>query len=85
MCDVQHIINYFIDVYQQRSNIPHTPIPQWQINRFEGIIDGLPVVDDVIIRMIDAYFDTKFKKNTVYRFGHFASDTVLEILLFQCV
>ena len=85
MSDAQHFVDYFIDVYQQHSHIPHAPIPQWQINRFAEIIDGFPVTDEVIIRIIETYFDTKFKKHTDYRFGHFASGTVLEILLFQCV
>jgi len=33
--------------------------------------------------MIDAYFDTKFRKPIDYRFGHFVADTVFEILYFQ--
>jgi len=81
--DIPFIVNYFKDAYQARSGIPHTPIPQCQIDRFKTIADEFNVDEKDIFSMIDAYFDTKFRKPIDYRFGHFVADTVFEILYFQ--
>jgi hypothetical protein len=81
--DIQILVNYFKDVYQSRSGIPHMPIPQWQIDRFKAITDEFCIDEKDIFSMIDAYFETKFRKPVDYRFGHFATDMVFEILYFQ--
>ena len=83
--DIPLVVSYFKDAYQSRSGIPHTPIPQQQIDRFETIIDEYYLSEEDVLNMIDAYFDVRFRERTDYRFGHFASDMVIEILYFQNV
>ncbi len=78
--DIVYLVNYFEDSYQARFGIPHTPIPQFQIARFEKCVDELELDEDDAITLINAYFDTVFRKPVDYRFGHFASSRILEIL-----
>ena len=83
--DIPSLVSYFKDSYQARSGIPHTPIPQRQVDRFTAIIDEFYLTETDVLNMIDAYFDAKFREHTDYRFGHFATDMVIEILYFQNV
>lgn len=83
MIDIGSLVSYYREAYQARSRIPHTPIPQPQIDRFAAIAEGFPVDETDVRRMIDAYFVTDFHKPVDYRFGHFTSDNVFEILYFE--
>ena len=55
------------------------------LTALKAIADEFCVDEKDIFSMIDAYFDTKFRKPVDYRFGHFATDMVFEILYFQTV
>lgn len=80
--NIDSVVRYFATAYRKKAGIPHTPIPEFQVKRLAEIAEEFPVDEADICSMIDEYFKTDFHMPVDYRFGHFSSDNVFEILYF---